>query len=516
MTAPAKAGDPVGERTGSADRPPAAPPRERVCAMREPGSFRDPAGHVFVVGSEVIRTVHPCAAGAFEHVLASGILDALAQRGLMIDTAPVRGAGHQSSEFQGARGETPVYLLRHPTLPFISYAHEWTFAQLKDAALCHLDMQLAAMEYGLTLSDASSHNIQFHKGRPLHIDPLSLRPYTDGEPWTGYHQFCRMFLLPLLLEAWSGVGFQPFLRGGVEGIPLDAAAQLLPRHRVLLSLNGFLHVHLHARLSGAATSSQRAHRTASATRAMPRNRYLALLQELRRWIASLQSRRGLAGHGSYWREYATVNSYSPRMQQAKAGFVAAFARRLCANRGQIHNPPAPLICDIGGNTGEYAQVALDAGAAGAMVLDTDLDSLERAYAHAKAGARLLPLCIDVADPSPSMGWNQCERKGLIERRSAFGGLLALAVIHHLCIGRNLPLREVVHWLVDFAPEGVIEFVPKSDPMVVGMLAAREDVFGDYDEATFVRCVQEAGEITDSLRLEDNGRLLVSYRRRRDG
>ncbi len=479
--------------------------------QRDGGSFRDPGGHVFVLGEEVVRSVNPSAQAAFDTVVGSGALDALVDRGLMIETI-LDGSGRPLTPFVGARGERPLRLLLHPRLDFVSYAHEWTFSQLRDAALCHLDAHLLALEHGMTLSDASSHNIQFYRGRPIHIDPLSLRPYLEGEPWAGYHQFCRMFLLPLLIEAWAGVGVQPLLKGSVDGIALDFGARLLPRRRLYASLNGIIHIHLHARMTRAVNSSNLS-ATAAAPQALPRRRHVALLEEMRRWIATLTSGRRRGGNPTYWSEYAHINSYSPQMQQEKARFVSDFARRLCLSRpGALEQPPM-LICDIGGNTGEYAKVAIDAGIDLAIVFDSDLDSLEKAYARCKAGERVLPLLMDIADPSPSTGWAQRERKGLHERRGSVSALLALAVIHHLCIGRNLPLEAVVRWLVEFAPAGVIEFVPKSDQMVVRMLSAREDVFGDYEEASFLRYLGACADITDTLRLESNGRLLVTYVRK---
>lgn len=482
---------------------------------RDAGSFRDPSGHVFVLDDEVVRSVHPGAHTCFEKVLASGILEDLCRRGLMVQTQRDR-AGRALQQFIGARGETPSLLLVHPRLAYISYSHEWTFSQLKDAAICHLDVHTAALDRGLTLSDASAHNIQFRDGRPLHIDPLSLRPYVDGESWSGYHQFCRMFLLPLLVEAWVGIGFQPLLKGCVDGVPLEFGARLLPKHKVFTSLNAFMHVHMHARLTRSVTSSRPSDAARTRRPYLPRRRYVALLQEMRRWIASLRSGRNRGGSITYWSEYHTINSYSSDMQQSKARFVESFAQDLAKQHRTGPCRGRTLICDIGGNTGEYAAVVVGAGIDSAVIFDTDLDSLEKAYKRSQAGAPMLPLLVDVADPSPSLGWNQAERKGLNERSRGVSGVLALAVIHHLCIGRNLPLQAVVRWLVGFAPAGVIEFVPKSDPMVVGMLSTREDVFGDYDEPTFLRYLGEVAEVSSSLRLEGNGRLLVRYARRTHG
>lgn len=494
-----------------ASRPPVIgeSPSPKQLASRDPGSFRDPAGHVFVLDEVVVRSVNPGAKASFEKVMASGVLGELARRGLMIPTS-LDDSGRSLEPFTGARGETPSFLLLHPRLDFISYAHEWTFSQLKDAALCHLDVQLGALERGITLSDASVHNIQFHRGKPLHIDPLSLRPYVDGEAWAGYNQFCRMFLLPLLIEAWAGIGFQPLLKGSVDGIPLEYGASLLPRHKLLTSMNGFLHVFLHARMTKSVSSSKPSDNQAVKKPAVPKSQHVALLKELRRWIAGLQSARSRKGNTTYWSEYAAVNSYSSDMRQTKAGFVDRFARRLIERRSASSSKARTLICDIGGNTGEYSKVTTDAGVDLAIIFDSDLDSLEAAYVRYQSGVPVFPMLMDIADPSSSTGWDQSERKGLNERSSSVTGVLALAVIHHLCIGRNLPLKAVVRWLVSFAAEGVIEFVPKSDPMVQGLLSHREDVFSDYDEVHFLRYLNEVAHVTDSLRFDSNGRLLISY------
>jgi ribosomal protein L11 methylase PrmA len=171
-----------------------------------------------------------------------------------------------------------------------------------------------------------------------------------------------------------------------------------------------------------------------------------------------------------------------------------------------------LIWDIGGNTGDFSKAALEGGASLALIFDSDIDSLEKAYEDTKRGVSILPLLVDIANPSPQQGWNQRERAGLNER-SRPAGLIALAVIHHLAIGRNLPLREVIRWLVDAAPEGIIEFVPKSDPMIVEMLFERDDVFIDYSEEHFLSYLSEMAVISDSIRLPDNGRFIVSFSRK---
>ncbi|MCH8816049.1 MAG: class I SAM-dependent methyltransferase, partial [Chloroflexi bacterium] len=92
---------------------------------------------------------------------------------------------------------------------------------LRRAALHYLDLHLDLLERNFTLSDASAYNIQFRGTRPVFIDVLSIRPYREGEYWTGYRQFCEQFLNPLLLVAVSGIPYQAWFRGNIEGIPVE-------------------------------------------------------------------------------------------------------------------------------------------------------------------------------------------------------------------------------------------------------------------------------------------------------
>lgn len=468
--------------------------------IRDPGSFRDSSGYVFASGAQLLRSINPSAVAAFTQVRDSGVLDDLIGRGLLIGYESLPVDAGLLGEFAGARGERPALLLRHPKIPFIAYPYEWTFGQLKDAALVHLDIQLAALDRGVVLSDATPYNIQFVRGQPIHIDLLSFRPYRDGELWAAYHQFCRLFLLPLLLEAWTGLAFQPWLRARLEGIELGDAVRLLPWHKRWLNLHGLLHVSLHHRSERAWSSASDSGGSRPLRRSLPKSRYRALLSELRALIAGLQSRRVIP---TFWKHYDRCNSYTEEMQVVRKRWVADFVRA-----GGIAS-----IWDIGGNSGDFSIAALEAGARHAVVLDSDLDALERAYRRSRDGySGLQPVLMDCADPSASRGWLQVERKGLLERRHA-DAVLALAVIHHLAIGRNIPLASIVLWLVSLAPSGIVEFVPKTDPMVMQMLLDRDDVFADYTEQEFRRLLSEMAHIDAEHRFAENQRLIVTWRRR---
>jgi ribosomal protein L11 methylase PrmA len=468
--------------------------------LRDPGSFRDPGGHVFQLGDRVVRAIYSAGMANYRSVEETGVLSELVEQGFLIPAREVSPQEIDYARLASPRGDVPCAAIEHPRIPLITYPYEWTFSQLKDAAVAHLDLQIFALDRNCVLTDATPYNMQFSDSGLFHIDVLSLRPYREGEYWVGYNQFCRLFLVPLLIEAWTGVPFQPFLKGSLDGMKLSDAQYLLPKTKRLLSLNGLLHITIHAG-SERANSSSTLKATDKAARSLPRRRYRAMLTEMRAWINGLESGRKSK---SFWNEYSTTNSYTDHMRDVKRAFVAKFAR----------DHDVISLWDIGGNMGDFSAVALAEGTRHAVVIDTDLDSLEAAYVRRKRdGLHLLPLVMDCADPSACAGWNQEERKGLHQRANADASL-ALAVVHHLCVGRNIPLQEVVEWLVSLAPRGVVEFVPKEDPMVQQMLALRDVEFSDYHETAFREYVGQVGRITAEHRFSENGRLLISYERSR--
>ncbi|MEM8773638.1 MAG: class I SAM-dependent methyltransferase, partial [Pseudomonadota bacterium] len=367
------------------------------------------------------------------------------------------------------------------------------------AGLAHIELQLAALEEGYVLSDATAYNMQFVDGKPIHIDVFSLEPYEEGKPWSGYNQFCRQFLLPLLIEAWGGVSFQSLYRGSIDGITFDDALAILPNWRLFSSITGFSHVYLHGRSVTAASSDD----FKGITRKQPhvsKSSYCAILKQLHSFLSDLKSSNRSA---SYWKSYAVQNSYSDEMRETKLQFVRKWAEKA----------KPKLIWDVGGNSGDFSLAAIETSGGSSVVLDNDLDSLETLYStRTEKGIPILPLKMNLSDPSGDYGWGQAERKGLMSRANA-DGMLALAVIHHLVIGANLPLKEVLDWFLAIAPTGVIEFVPKEDPMVRQLLAARADVFPDYTEERFRELLKQQCAIKDEYKFADNGRLLISFSRR---
>ncbi|MCP3393526.1 class I SAM-dependent methyltransferase [Bradyrhizobium sp. CCGB12] len=463
-------------------------------AIRDPGSFRDPSGTIFSSGDTILRPINGEAAQNFLRLKSSGAYDDLVGRGWIV------GAEEADAELladvpASARG---ACTLVHPKLPFVSYPYEWPFALLKRAALLHLDVQLRALDFGFALSDASAYNVQFAGHRPVFIDIPSFVPYRDGDYWTGQRQFIEQFVNPLLLRALFGIAHNAWYRGALEGIASRDIVALLGRLRRWLAPDILTNITLPDLMQRRARHTSDA--PAGPAKPLPRAALQLLLRRLHRWISKLTPK---AIAPTEWQRYETGNvSYAGDEERRKQDFVADFARR--------HAPACAW--DIGCNTGRYAEALLQNGAQSVIGFDADLDALEGAAARASSkNLDFLPLFFDAANPSPAQGWAEAERSGLASRRNA-DAIIALALVHHLAIGRNVPLPFVVEWLVGHAPRGVIEFVPKADPMVQRMLRLRHDIFGNYDSIQFEQALSRHVRIVGRLELAAGGRTLYEFER----
>ena len=456
------------------------------------GSYRDRRGYVFTSGDRILRGVFPAAAEVQRGFLESPVSARLMSSGQLIGT-------RIASDDPSALGiEGAALLLEHERVPFVSYPYEWPFAALRAAALLQLDLHLSLLEHGYTLADASAYNVQFRGPEPVFIDVLSVERYVPGAYWNGHRQFCDQFLSPLLLTARLGVPYNAAYRGRIEGFSSTELVPLL-RLRDKIRPQTLLHIVLPARLEAAARRGRVDARPAAARRPLPKSALRRLLGGLRRWIGRLQP----PSRHTDWTSYATDNTYQDAERSAKRELVTR-AIRVAA--------PASVL-DLGCNTGDYSAVALEAGAGYVVGAEADPPTAHLAFVRAqRVKLRFLPIVQDAANPSPSQGWREAERASFTERAN-FDFLVALAVEHHLAIGRNIPLDELIRWLVGLAPQGLVEFVQKADSTVRRMLALREDIFADYTEENFRRLLAANARIVESRVVSAEGRVIFLYDRR---
>ncbi|QGN49008.1 methyltransferase [Micromonospora sp. WMMD558] len=455
----------------------------------EPASFRDPANRVYHHGDEVLRVLDERAAAEWRALAASDFFPALLAEGRVCGTEPVE-------TVPVPQGWAAV--LRHERIPFVSHPYEWSHAMLRDAALLHLEILRAALPAGFTTKDGSAYNLQWRGAQPVFIDVGSFTPARDGEPWAGYRQFCQTLLYPLMLGAHLGLDFQPWLRSRVDGIEPDEMRRLFAgRHRLRPGV--FAHVHLHdAMRRRNARASTADVRTQLRAAGYSRELALATVRGLERLVGRLD-RQPPASH---WIDYQRTCGYSAADRAAKESFVAG---SLAAG------PRARLALDLGANDGRYARLAAD-HADYVVAAEQDPAVVDRLYRalRAEGERRILPLVMDLADPSPGGGWRGVERAAFADRARA-DAVLALAVVHHLAIGRNVPLPEVVDWLAGFGVPGarlVVEFVHPEDPMAGRLLANKPDgLFPDYRRDEFERLLGARCRIENRLDLPSGTRTL---------
>lgn len=447
-------------------------------------SFRDPSGFLFSRQGVLYRQVNQAYQAEYDKLINTGLYAKLVKLGLLIP--------HEETTAEPAEASIAYKILRPEALDFVSYPYEWCYSQLKDAALTTLKVQKIALEVGMCLKDSSAYNIQFHKGRPLLIDTLSFETYREGEPWVAYRQFCQHFLAPLALMAHTDVRLSQMLRNYIDGIPLDLAARLLPG-KTKLDFGLSTHIHIHAaaqqRYAGKAVDK------AAVKRGMSRNSFLGLMDSLESSVEKLQCKPG----GTEWGDYysASAGHYSP----------AAFEHKRQAVRGFIERISPRRMWDLGANTGEFSRIASEKGIFTAA-FDIDPSAVEVNYraCREKKETHLLPLLLDLTNPSPALGWANQERHSLSER-GPVEAVLALALVHHLAISNNVPLPHLAAYLGQLCQWLIIEFVPKEDSQVQKLLATREDIFPNYNTAGFEQAFSTHFTIHDTIHLLDTGRVL---------
>lgn len=450
-----------------------------------PASFRDPAGFLFSRAGILYRQVNQLAAPDYDLLMTSGLYENLITAGLLIP--------HEESTISPQLPSMAYKILKPQRVPFISYPYEWSFSQLQDAALATLRIQRRALKKGLSLKDASAYNIQFFNGQPVLIDTLSFEAW-QAQPWTAYRQFCQHFLAPLALMAYTDVRLNQLLRVYVDGIPLDLAARLLPWQARLVP--GLLaHLFLHAAAQQRAAQSEGNAPSPSAQVSLAQQ--LGILESLTNAVKQLRWQP----KGTAWGQYYDFTNYNDE----------SFAAKRDAVRGFLEQIAPRTVWDLGANTGVFSRLAVELGAH-TVAWDIDPAAVEQNYRQCRAEktVNLLPLLLDLTNPSPALGWAHQERNSFLER-APVDVTLALALIHHLAIGNNLPLPYLARFFAQTANNVLIEFVPKEDSQVQKMLRSRKDIFDAYTREHFERAFAQHFEIVQLVALTGSLRTLYWLR-----
>lgn len=457
-----------------------------------PSSFRDPSGFLFTYEGAIYRQVNDSYKKHYDKLIQSGLYESLIEKGWLIPHQEVPHPDHDK------RRDRPYKILNPEQIPYISYPYEWCFSQLKDAAVLTLNIQLEALRFGMTLKDATAYNVQFHKGKPVFIDTLSFESYQEGEPWVAYRQFCQHFLAPLALIVKCDFRLVHLLRAYIDGIPLDLASRLLPV-KSWFSYSLLAHIHLHAKTQKQFEDSGRNNESGKPL-SMTRLRLEGVISSLQSAVQALNFRHA----DTQWGDYYGDTNYVDRSMQHKEELVTRLLH-------DCERSDRPIAADFGANTGKFSRLAVDAGY---YVLSHDIDEVAvdknyRKMANEREES-ILPLILDLTNPSPGLGWANTERTAFIERQQADVGM-ALALIHHIAISNNVPLESAADLFAKICRYLIIEFVPKSDSQVMRLLATRKDVFPDYTQAGFEAAFDRVFDTMQKIPIEDSERTLYLMR-----
>ncbi|GHS88668.1 50S ribosomal protein L11 methyltransferase [Synergistales bacterium] len=456
-------------------------------------SFRDPNGFVYVKDNVLLRQVNDSYKSEYDALMDGGLYNSLVEKKWIIH--------HQEEDLSLAYSALPAYkILKPEPVPYISYPFEWCFEQYKSAALLTLDICLEALRFSMILKDASSYNIQFIGSRPVFIDTLSFEKYTEGHPWIAYGQFCKHFLAPILLMSKVNVQLSQLMRVYIDGIPIELAADLLPQ-RYKFAPSIYMHIFLHAKmLTRAAVSGNESARQAKAAH-IRENALIFILNNMRSLIAKCEVEKGRTEWGEY---YENMMNYSDAAFRSKALIVKDF----------LSSCSALNICDMGGNRGEFSKIASEIEGSYVVCYDIDHTAVNRHYSALKSMgiSNILPLTLDLTNPSPAIGWANEERKS-IPNRADWDCTMALALIHHLAISNNLPLYNIADYFSRMSPWLIIEFVPKEDEQVQKLLRLRQDIFTEYNVEGFEKSFSLFYDIIAKREVQDSLRTIYLLKRK---
>jgi hypothetical protein len=448
---------------------------------KEFSSFRDQDGFVFYNNEKICRAINSQYYKTYQLIKEKGLYTTLFQKGLLIH--------HQeATEWYVDRNHNIEVVLEVDKIPFISYPYEWSFSQLKDAALHTLRLQNFLLDNNFSLKDASAYNVQFLHGKPIFIDTLSIEILEQDEPWKAYRQFCQHFLSPLLLMKYGDIKLQHLLKSFIDGIPLDTTIKLLP---------GWLRfrpsVYTHIYLQQKFFSKFSAQENKAVVKKISVKSKKVILENLYELI------KGLSLHNTTteWGDYYNNTNYEETSSLHKKEILAAIALQ----------PPPQTVWDLGGNSGAYSRVFSEQNIH-TVCFDVDPIAVEKNYKNITANKEkhLLPLLLDITNPSPGIGWSNKERRSIGERMRP-DLILCLALIHHLFITYNCSFEMISTYLVENTKNAVVEFIPIEDSQVQKLIRNRKDSFEKYTISNFEKAFSKNWQIESKINIKSSHRLM---------
>ena len=450
-----------------------------AAVINHPSSYRDPSGFIFEKEGTIYRQVNTCFKEHFDHFMTSGCYQHLVEKGLLIPHEQI---------LENLTGDNRYYITLKPEpISFISYPYEWSFDMLKDAALLTLQVIKEALAFEMIIKDATPYNIQWHKGRLIFIDTLSFEKYTET-PWIAYRQFCENFLGPLLLMHYCKMPLHQLQLAWPDGIPVTITKSLLAK-RSRLSLHTYLHIFLHAKISSRNKGNN------NTAQHFSKQKLANLLSSLETVINKLKLPEQKSTWSAYYEEASQRNNYLEEKKKIIGEWLADL------------QPSIKTAADIGANDGEFSKLLAKQNIS---VVSADFDAfcINRLYSAIKRTSEknIQPFVLDIANPSPAIGVNNEERSAFTSRLKV-DLVVALALIHHLAIGKNIPFEKVAELFVTLGKYLIIEFVPVGDEKIQKMLQIKEPFPETYSQEEFIKKFSLLFSIVDQKEIGGSGRVL---------
>lgn len=451
-----------------------------------PASYRDNAGFVFKHEHIIYRCINKIYFPHYNKLLQTGLYKELTDAGRLVRHEEIDLSLFSLESF----GEVKIILPEQ--ISFISYPYEWSFDMWKDAAIVTLKVMQIALKKGMFLKDATPFNIQFNNGRPVFIDTLSFEIYEEGKPWIAYRQFCECFLSPILLMHYGHRDMAKFFIAYPDGIPLEITKGLLPL-KSKFNMHVFMHIWMHSKVSAITKNNAQLNKDFSF------KKLEVLVKGLLEFVSSLTLKKDK----STWDDYYTNTIIGNQYLLHKKAIIAGFSELISFK----------TVIDLGANDG-YFSMLLKEKATYIIAVDFDSNCVNELYKKIRKEKlpNIIPLVATLNLPSPSIGWANEERTSLTERLKA-DLVLALALIHHLAISNNVPLKKIAEWFSKMAANLVIEFIPKSDEKVKQLLLHRADIFTDYNIEHFKNSFSGFYDIRNEQKVGDTERVLFLMKRK---
>ncbi|MEO8568115.1 MAG: hypothetical protein ABI419_03240 [Ginsengibacter sp.] len=449
-----------------------------------PASFKDPSGFVFQKDNIFYRQVNQLYKDDYDLLMSSGLYKDLINKNYLLPHEEI---------IENFTGSPEWYKTILPAqLSFISYPYEWCFGQIKDAALLTLAIQKMAIAHGMILKDATHFNVQFLNGKPVFIDTLSFEKYDSSQPWVAYTQFCECFLFPLLLQKYLAIDVQKLMLTYPQGIPAGLVKELLP-WKSNFNLGVGLHVSLQSKIKGG-------NNPGAYKGKFDQNKMLQLIGNLEDNIRSCAlNKKAKTSWSNYYDETIISRSYLTEKEIIFRRFISSI--------------DFETVLDIGANDGFFSKI-ISEKTASVVSIDFDSHCINSLYAYTKKQKTLniLPLCIDFSNPTPATGFNNTERSSFTAR-AHFDLVLALALVHHLAISKNIPLQNIAESFQKTGNKLIVEFIPKEDEKVKQLLLYRKDIFSNYNETEFIKCFGKYFTIISSAKIPGTQRTMYLLNRK---